>query len=866
MQVERTLSVDEVFEQVKDYDLVFTSEASLADALNNRLEEPVLGEFAVTPMTYVLGENQNQELVRERGLFLELVGETDMSWKQVSYLLENIIECWLETGELEKILDYNRFDNESVREVIEVIRETENVYSEMQSFEIQDKDVAVVNFHQFNGLDRQVVPDRSDEYSVFTDEKLEVPEFRFFDSSAEIIQAVQENITEENAEDVAVVADPESIYSPLIKSALKTEGVPFMAQKGFSESESLRTFLKVLKLALTENVLVKDCRPVLTRLDIEFSVKKENDYLNSVEELGEFNRFLEELESLTFEEAVESFEEKVGEDCRELEDNLEEVGLLKENVDRENLNRLEYYLSTYDVEMDKTAGGVLIASNDAVAYVDRPVVFYLGMDSSWTSNVPDRPWIDQEKHQESNLKDFKTLIQNGEQQYFMVQERQMNEEVTPCLYFNELTDRNIESFSDLKSEENRYTSSKSLVKSGFEKEEYEVENQEVNTISQSSLNKLAYCPKDYLFSRLTGSPDQEYFRKGTLFHDFAELYVNHPDFVEEKEVEEFVELMVEEMSSIVDDLQLDILRTDFRVGIENIKEYLEDQDLDFLLGLQGFEKSDDENFFAEHYGKLVEKLVTEAVFDNPDIGVKGKADLLVSDRQILDYKSGSRKTESGLVRKSNLELIDRKPDFQAMLYLTQLRSVNPGEKLDFFFFHFLENKNDVVTGAGEMSDNLVTITYYPESFSDAIVRDSIKNYLAGANKRRRLIENLGDKGYTEVMEQLEISKEAQYDKEVLVENNLEEFVDLCEPRVVSGRGSGKLTDSQLEDSCRSLLKKLVKVRKINYFKEDLDRFEGFLEQELENLSQFQKGKFPMENSLGVEVEHSELDNGDMISR
>ena len=54
MKVAQAYSIDEIFEEVKDYDLVFTADAALKDALNRRLEEPLLGHFATTPMTYSL--------------------------------------------------------------------------------------------------------------------------------------------------------------------------------------------------------------------------------------------------------------------------------------------------------------------------------------------------------------------------------------------------------------------------------------------------------------------------------------------------------------------------------------------------------------------------------------------------------------------------------------------------------------------------------------------------------------------------------------------------------------------------------------------------------------------------------------------
>ena len=42
-------SIDELYEEVKDFDLVMCNDAPLALALNNRLDKPRVGAFAITP-------------------------------------------------------------------------------------------------------------------------------------------------------------------------------------------------------------------------------------------------------------------------------------------------------------------------------------------------------------------------------------------------------------------------------------------------------------------------------------------------------------------------------------------------------------------------------------------------------------------------------------------------------------------------------------------------------------------------------------------------------------------------------------------------------------------------------------------------
>lgn len=121
MKVKEVKAVGELYQKVSEYDIVFTSEAAMMSALNDRLEKPVLGHFAVTPMIYTFSQFQNQKLLQERGIFIELVRNTDLSWKQSSYLLDNVLDCWRYEGSLDSIKRYDEFNIDSVHKVIDVI-------------------------------------------------------------------------------------------------------------------------------------------------------------------------------------------------------------------------------------------------------------------------------------------------------------------------------------------------------------------------------------------------------------------------------------------------------------------------------------------------------------------------------------------------------------------------------------------------------------------------------------------------------------------------------------------------------------------------------------------------------------------------
>jgi len=136
------------------------------------------------------------------------------------------------------------------------------------------------------------------------------------------------------------------------------------------------------------------------------------------------------------------------------------------------VDRLEFYLQSYEVPVDRENEGVLLADAKSAAHVDRAVVFYLGLDEGWTQSSPRRPWVDREQEFERNIRQFQRLLQNGVDQYYLVQDTAGGTPVTPCLYFEELFDEEFDRFSDLDSLQHSRASR--TTRDGFETEPLDV--------------------------------------------------------------------------------------------------------------------------------------------------------------------------------------------------------------------------------------------------------------------------------------------------------------------------------------------------------------------------------------------------------
>lgn len=826
---------------VEEYELVLTVEASLADAVNKHLDS----EKAFTPMQLV----ESDQDFRKK-LFLKIVEDTDLTWKQVSYLLNKVLSCWKYTGELEKILEYEEYQTKEVEKIVDILKSKDLPYSRIEEFELDVDEIAVLKEHQFTGIDRRILPKEYDSIEVFREEETELGQFQIFSSASDIAQSLRENIKQLEAENVGITVKPGSKYEPLIKSALEAEDIPFHRRSHAGEDEYVRTFLSLIETGLTRGkVRVKDVRPIIEQLGIRIPQKHDNRSLEDINEGEEFKNFLNAVEYLDFNDAVEKYHELIGRDTG-ISKIIDEMGILERQVTQEKINEVRYYLDNFDVQTDEINEGVLLADPTKVSQVDRDYVFHIGMDTDWMRDIEENEWVNQQKEKEKHLKDFKSLIQSGES-YFMVQEQELNEEIMVCFYFNELIDEEFTSFSELP--HRKVKPEKTPQKNGFEPENYNVEKDKVEAISQSSLNSFAQSPRLYYMDRLVSEADQEKFEKGNLFHMFAEYYACNLEKASGISRSEFVELMMQEIEEFAEELDLEDLKTEFQIGVKNIQNFLESQEIEKVEFREEYTATEDEdNVFVKKFPGRNEELKTETYFKDTDMGVKGKIDLILNENHLVDYKSGRRNSVQKVLKKSHPELYEeeRFPDFQPLLYVTYHRQYVDG-KIKFTFLHFLNDLGDSVNG-GE-AELKTTITYHPETFAEKKASMEVFEYMikdvAKSNDRRKTLEKLGYQQYSNFMEKRKLPE--KFDKDKLLQTEFaQDFEDFAKGDV----GDYKY----VEKGIKKALKKLVDFRMENYFEEDADKMEKFLEEKLEEINEYLDSRFP------VEANPDEIPDRDLI--
>jgi len=887
--ISRARPPEDLYHAVADHDLVIVPDNALADAINRRVETPQFGSFATTPRRIATGRREQAE---DRLAFLEVIDQTDQSWKAIAYAIGNVLQCWEHRGTADAVLDYDAYADDTTEQVVEIMAALQSTSNQLTDYTIDDEQsVAVVGYEQLTELERSILPANYDRVDLFTDDPFDRPPFHVFDSSADIIDSLLDTVTAEhavgansdepsvatapenavgansdehsvaaapeNADDVAVVLDSGSRYSSLVESALEAADVPYYGGPGFLDDPDHRAFVCLLRAAYRgSDTTVADVKSICSQMGIEVAVEHDEKRVDTVEVPGIdwIGDFCNNVDSCTFADAIGDYESETGRSLDIFRDEFSELGLLNCPIDRRRVADLASYLQTYEVPVDRENEGVLLADAKSSGYVDRPVVFYLGIDAEWTHSAPQRPWVDTEAQFERYIREFQLLLQSGTEQYYLVQDTAGGQPVTPCLYLGELLDEDFERFSDLDSV--HYTRPPGDGARGFETESVDVDPETIGTISQSSLNTYVNSPRDYFFSRLLESPDKDYFREGNLFHGFAEFYVNHPELIDDAAIEEVVDVMCEEAGAFFHEDDEPLRRRKYRIGLETIVEFLDanqpEQD-DFLTPASGWGT----NFFADHFDEPIDSPLTERWFENEAIGAKGTIDLVRAADHLVDYKSGSKKSAYSVVKRAAVDPPDDTPNFQAALYLSHFRTEQPNTRIEFTFFHFLKTLDDVIAGEADLDDALTTVTYYPETFDEFVAsREAYGKLLDGYNDCVATFEDLGFEAYTDIAADLSVPETT--DKDELRESA---FAREFTAAVDAATGD----DANIKKGCDQAIRELNGVRKRGFFQGGLDAFEEFLADRIEEINHYRAGedRFPIDGPTG-EPNYRRVDHRDLL--
>lgn len=861
MSIERALTIDELYKRVAGADIALSAEAPLTLALDRRVESPRVGRLSATPRSYA-----SSELVPDdrRPLFIDLVRTADLPWKQAVRALELCLDCWDRTGSPEAILDYPEFDTPAVRVTIEHVRSNSSSYRKLANRRLEPEDeICVIDPQRLTALDRSILPatESYERISPFGEGTWELPEVHLYPSATAIVDDVVDAIDANSADQVGVVLDQSTIYSPLLEAALEAEGIPYQGGPEFIDADLVRTFVRLLQVGFSgDGITVRELRPLLVAAGFDVSRDCDNHRLEHVDTAwtAEFEELRATIQGSTFEDALETvadIESPASEsELWALRSELRELGLLTADITAYRVDQLVYYLQTFEVPFERERDGVLLTDAGSTAYVDRPVVLYLGLGDGWARTPPDYPWIDAERFVKRDMRRFKILVQNGQRQYFLVQDSMSGEKVSPCVYLREFVEESVEKFSNLSHVEHR-NAIPDTDSDAFETPD-PLERDTIETVSQSTLKRLVNCPREHYFHRLVDSPETLPMARGTVLHEAAEVYVNQPDFVDRNR-RTVIEAMCDQLQPFLSDVRRDVMRTRLRIGLDVIIRYFEaNPTVELSFDTYGPPKG--ENDLADALDLTVDSPLCERWFEAPDIGGHGYIDLLNDRETLVDFKTGSQRTAREIEKKSSLDPVDNTPDFQAMLYLAQHRRECPDDTVRLRFVYLLDAVDECVKGDDPPVEELVTtIMYVPCSFTEFVCRrevfDQLTDY-ADSNDRCKVLDSIGFDHYREFFESHDLPREGVAPE---VRSKTREAFETIARETV---GDYKY----VVKGCEKIFDDLATTPDGYFLKDDLDEFEDFLEARIDELNEYRCSRFPICYTDDEEPNWDRVDYRDLI--
>ena len=682
--MKRAKTIDEIYEEVRDFDLVLTADAALATALNARIDRPVVGFFAVTPKQVAELEAVNvigDPVMRELNVIRTVSELSGTSFKFVHGEIENIKDIRRYTFQVRENLHTGK-----AREIYDLYESMPTQMAVMSRFDadsspfFRGKKVAVIGVDFFNSLDKNLNSPDFHEVDLFKrGESFDIERIHQVGNDRQIANNVVDLIDPHNPNDYAIVLSLGSPITDAVRSALYRKGIPFVNSLNVKDLTQIRDYIQLLQLSMSfRTIRVRHVRELLSNYNVQIRSRSE-DYLfcdlspDAFSERGlQFFRMMSDIRESTFLDVANLVGNPGLPQIKLL---LSDMGLSNQKVTSRGVNELAYavnYVSDlrHNQEVpDNEREGVLVTDCNNSVYIDRPIVFYLGLGQDWNMPVRSKPYIDQEQESDNNALRLQVLLQQGSTRMYFVNVTKNGLPARPSSMFDVIYEREMATFDDLCDDVIRGRWVPEQVPERISRGSSGLEETGIgrHPFSKSSFNTYYRCPRAYMFSCLVSTPDQKHTEFGNLIHEFAEMYFCHRDSVRERGLDEFIDRTFDRYTGLSSPLLIDMDRGRIRRAMSNIMAYIdryapESPVLD--------RKLDDthRNRIMSASGEEMTSTMCETDHSAPGYPMHGKYDLSYGNG-ITDYKTGRQKELKAIARSMILDPRNDDPEFQPIFYL-----------------------------------------------------------------------------------------------------------------------------------------------------------------------------------------------------
>ena len=459
--------IDELYEEVREFDLVITNDAALATALNARIDKPVIGYFALTPKQvamHVASRVLDKPLYSDLKVISTVSAETGLSLKYVHSEIENIREIRKYTKDVRKHLH-----SRSAKAVYDSYEPIPTLDRLMGAF-IPDDDqffegeyVAVIEEELFNDLDKHFIPIKHESISIFKDDGYSIDTIYEIGNDRQLAENTIDMIDRDRSGDYAIVLNTSSPISDAVRAALYRRRMPFINALNVRDLSQIRDYLQFLTLALDfETIRVKHVKELFSNYN-GFFVKGREEFLLSKQTDSDMRsrgrelwEVMKNVRNMTYSEVCEAICDKRA----KIQVNIliKDLQVADVKITSTNLNEVKYAVDNVsdlhhneEIPDDEKMGVLLVDCNNSV-YIDRPVVFYLGMEQDWNKTLVGKPYIDIEDESEKNVNKLVALLQQGQRRYYLVNSTKGGKPARPCMMFDLIYKKPTDSFSMMCSE------------------------------------------------------------------------------------------------------------------------------------------------------------------------------------------------------------------------------------------------------------------------------------------------------------------------------------------------------------------------------------------------------------------------------
>lgn len=853
----RSKSIRELYDEAKGFDLVITNDPALATGLNRMVDHLRIGAFALTPRQLAAryGALMYGDLFSMPQIIAKLSVREKQPVRTMHPLIEKIFGIWRNTGILEYCEPYLSRDE---FEFVKMLREFPTIELCMEEFDeefIRSGKIAVAGASLFNLLDQQVLPKKKP-YSVidlFTDEDhFPVDKTFMFTSNNEIVNAIVDSVNEDNAGSTAIVINFDSPNLTSLKSRLHNKGVEIIDRKFLSRDAATQDLLKILAMSFrADELIVSEIRQLSDNCGLKISRRYDewlfDTYVSVIkDELAlKTNNLLKGISKMKFGKVMNELENQLGMDfCKNLKDVTELLNLNNRKADEDTYNELSYFIKNIDIETERSDSGVLIANSQNSVFINREIVYYVGMDSSWTKLVGDVEYIDKSEEEVKNLEKFQILLNQGRQRIYIAASVTGGEATIPCHYFNILLKKDLKEFDDDLFKPISAIASEHTLPELRVTQDLPVVKETTTAMSQSRLKTFYQCPKKYSYSQIIPSIDYPWMTKGTLIHNFAEFCFDYPDFCR-KFFDRILERIIKEFSESSGGTQEDIERSQFRLAMEQVIKFIENLSIEKTP----YELTAEPNFLYKEFRKSKKFANSENLFSEIPPGIKGRIDLL-GGNEIFDYKSSSKATSTGShINQSNLSILKSRKspaaDFQAPMYLLFLQMKMDDESEGCFNFVYpLADQVKVIRGQ-KQDVTVKSLRYIPEDYFDYLTG---MDFYGMMNEKYRTVKKFSHERWIKLLMMFRDRIESGEDISQAFSDEFRRII--TEEMDLEYADFNRKAEHTFEDNDIKPVGKQVQSGRIDneknglIFKDDIERFKEYLADVLLEVNVFADKDFP----------------------